>query len=176
MSILSKNLRYLRKLSGLSQEAFAKKVGLNRGNIASYEKAAAEPSIENLLKITRFLNIDLVDFLDKNLEEVQIQNRIEVKTIMDEVVAVEVGHESLKELFEDYVTEDTPASVQVHAQRLLNLRRIIQGFKEYHRFRIDKHKNPSPELQAIILDYDRLLEISDDAIDIGRQLLSKFVK
>ncbi len=67
MSFIPQNLRYLRKLAELSQQALAKKVGLNRGNIASYEKGAAEPNTKNLLKIVRFFNIDVIDFVEKDL-------------------------------------------------------------------------------------------------------------
>lgn len=51
-TFLALNLRLLRKKFQWSQEEFANRVGLNRGNIASYENGATEPKIYSLLKMS----------------------------------------------------------------------------------------------------------------------------
>lgn len=55
MNYVASNLKFLRKQTGLSQDQFAVRLDLNRGNIASYEKGSAEPSIEKIVKFAAFL-------------------------------------------------------------------------------------------------------------------------
>lgn len=74
---LSENLRSLRKRMKWSQEELADKVGLNRGNIASYENGTAEPKICNLVKIAHLFNISVFDLTHNNLRE---ENSIEQAT------------------------------------------------------------------------------------------------
>ena len=66
-SFLAINIRFLRKKHGLSQEVFAEKIGLNRGNIASYENGTCEPSICNLKNLSHFFNISIGDITSINL-------------------------------------------------------------------------------------------------------------
>ena len=58
---LANNIRNLRKRNSWSQEELAGKVGLNRGNIASYEKGTAEPKICNLVKIARCFGVSILE-------------------------------------------------------------------------------------------------------------------
>ena len=59
---LAVNIRFLRKQKKLSQDEFAQLIGLNRGNIASYENGTAEPKICNLLKMADYFGIPLTFF------------------------------------------------------------------------------------------------------------------
>lgn len=69
MNYISQNIRFLRKLAGLSQEQFAKKIQMNRGNIASYEKGSAEPSIEKLQRIITYFKVSLQAFVEEDLSK-----------------------------------------------------------------------------------------------------------
>lgn len=64
---LATNLRYLRRQRKLSQEELAQQLGLNRGNIASYENGSAEPKLCNLLKIAKYFEISLLDLTQHDL-------------------------------------------------------------------------------------------------------------
>ena len=64
---LHQNIRCLRRKLSLSQEELATRVGLNRGNIASYEKGTAEPKICNLLKLSNLFGISIIDLTQKDL-------------------------------------------------------------------------------------------------------------
>ncbi len=66
---LSANIRYLRKQKKLSQDEFAQLIGLNRGNIASYENGTAEPKICNLLKMAEFFGVPLAFFTRQDLTD-----------------------------------------------------------------------------------------------------------
>lgn len=77
INYLSSNIKCLRKKEGFSQEELAQKVGLNRGNIASYENGTAEPKICNLLKLSKIFAISIMDLTMKDLSDEV--NQIEAK-------------------------------------------------------------------------------------------------
>lgn len=64
---LAENLRALRRRMKWSQEELADKIGLNRGNIASYENGTAEPKICNLVKFAHLFNLSIFDLTHSNL-------------------------------------------------------------------------------------------------------------
>lgn len=66
---LPHNIRCLRKRLNLSQEELASRVGLNRGNIASYENGTAEPKICNLLKLSALFEVSLMDLTQQDLRD-----------------------------------------------------------------------------------------------------------
>lgn len=67
MTKVGKNIKKIRNVKGLSQQAFADLFQLTRGNISSYEELRAEPKIEVLLKIANYFGIPLTDFIEKDL-------------------------------------------------------------------------------------------------------------
>ena len=70
-SLLSGNIRCLRKQLKLSQEELGHKVGLNRGNIASYEKGTAEPKICNLLRLAHLFKVSILDLTRRDLSQAE---------------------------------------------------------------------------------------------------------
>ncbi len=56
---LGKRIRQLRLLTGLSQEKFAARAGLDRTYYAGIERGERNPSIKQLAKIARALNVSL---------------------------------------------------------------------------------------------------------------------
>ena len=48
MAIANKNLKYLRKLRGWTQEEFANKLDIKRSLLGAYEEERAEPRIDVL--------------------------------------------------------------------------------------------------------------------------------
>lgn len=67
MSKIGKNIKKIRNIKGLSQQAFADLFQLTRGNISSYEELRAEPKIEIAVKIANYFSIPLSDFIEKDL-------------------------------------------------------------------------------------------------------------
>lgn len=54
---LARNLKFLRKSHGLSQQKLAEQLGLKRNNIASYEAGIVEPKPLNFLKMALFFGV-----------------------------------------------------------------------------------------------------------------------
>ena len=69
-----KNLKFLRRINGLSQQELAKKLGMNRNNIASYEASSSEPSALVFLKISKFFNQDPAEMLELIMIDHKIEN------------------------------------------------------------------------------------------------------
>src|SRR6187549_365920 len=67
MSNAGKNLRYLRKLRGWTQEEFANKLKIKRSLIGAYEEERAEPRLEVLENICSIFKLSLDELLLKDL-------------------------------------------------------------------------------------------------------------
>ncbi len=67
MSYAGKNLRYLRKLRGWTQEQFAQKLKIKRSLIGAYEEERAEPRLEVLEIISSVFKLSLDDLLLKDI-------------------------------------------------------------------------------------------------------------
>ena len=67
MSYGGKNLRYLRKLRGWTQEEFANKLNIKRSLIGAYEEERAEPRLEVLENICNIFKLSLDELLLKDL-------------------------------------------------------------------------------------------------------------
>lgn len=67
MTKIGKNIKKIRNIKGLSQQAFADLFQLTRGNISSYEEFRAEPKIEVLVKIANYFSIPLNSLIEKEL-------------------------------------------------------------------------------------------------------------
>lgn len=62
MTLISDNIKYLRKRMGLTQEQFAEAIGIKRSLIGAYEEARADPRINNLIKMAEIsgTSVDLM--------------------------------------------------------------------------------------------------------------------
>lgn len=74
MTYFGTNLKKIRQIKGLSQQAFAELIDLNRGVISSYEEGRAEPKIETLLRIATYFGISTDDIISKPLTVNQLSN------------------------------------------------------------------------------------------------------
>lgn len=69
MSVANKNLKYLRKLRGWTQDEFSAKLNIKRSLLGAYEEERAEPRIEVLEIIADMFKLTLDDLLRKDLSE-----------------------------------------------------------------------------------------------------------
>src|SRR6187551_479230 len=86
-SFAGKNLKYLRKLRGLTQEEFATKLHIKRSLLGAYEEERAEPRIDVLELVSDTFKVSLDDLLRKDLSEVKgsyLVKRRQQKLMMSE--------------------------------------------------------------------------------------------
>jgi transcriptional regulator with XRE-family HTH domain len=69
MSTAGKNLKYLRKLRGWTQEEFATKIQIKRSLLGAYEEERAEPRIDVLEIVGELFKLTLDELLLKDLAE-----------------------------------------------------------------------------------------------------------
>jgi len=71
-SYAGQNLKYLRKLKGLTQEEFANKLQIKRSLLGAYEEERAEPRIDVLEMISDQFGISLDELLRRDLSESKV--------------------------------------------------------------------------------------------------------
>lgn len=69
MSIANKNLKYLRKLRGWTQEEFAQKLRIKRSLLGAYEEERAEPRLDVLEVVADMFKLTLDDLLRKDVSD-----------------------------------------------------------------------------------------------------------
>lgn len=78
MKNLAKNIKHLRGLKGLSQEALAEDLSVTRSRISSYEENRSSPTIEFLIDFSEFFKIPIDILVKKDLTNAQDVSFIEV--------------------------------------------------------------------------------------------------
>ncbi len=69
MALANKNLKYLRKLRGWTQEEFAHKLRIKRSLLGAYEEERAEPRIDVLEAVCDIFKLTLDEILRKDLSD-----------------------------------------------------------------------------------------------------------
>lgn len=82
MSVISENIKYLRKKAGFTQEQFAIQVGIKRSVVGAYEEARAEPRLQTLISIAEVLNVTADDLIAKDLTKTEGATRKEKVKIL----------------------------------------------------------------------------------------------
>lgn len=77
MSFAGKNLRYLRKLRGWTQEEFANKLSIKRSLLGAYEEERAEPRLEVTEHICSIFKLTMEEFFLKDLTAVKGSSYLE---------------------------------------------------------------------------------------------------
>jgi transcriptional regulator with XRE-family HTH domain len=67
MSLISNNLKYLRKKIGLTQEQMAQEIGIKRSLLGAYEEGRADPRISNLLKFSEIFSLSVDQLIGNDL-------------------------------------------------------------------------------------------------------------
>lgn len=103
MTYLSTNIKFLRKNKGLTQEDFAKKIGVNRAVIGSYEENRAEPKLSLIIEMARLFsvsadNLIAIDLSKEKIEE-QPQDQEKIKGNQIRVLSTIVDRDN-----KEYVT------------------------------------------------------------------------
>jgi transcriptional regulator with XRE-family HTH domain len=71
MALANKNMKYLRKLRGWTQEEFAQKLRIKRSLLGAYEEERAEPRTEVLEVVADMFKLTLDELMRKDLSEVK---------------------------------------------------------------------------------------------------------
>jgi|AntRauTorckE5430_2_1112549.scaffolds.fasta_scaffold02905_1 transcriptional regulator with XRE-family HTH domain len=151
MHFVGQNIKFFRKQFNLSQCDLADRVGLKRGNIASYEKDIAEPKICNLIKLAQFFKIEI--------------SEIVLHDFTTGTDAVEIP-----------INIRTPVLVDTEIQQVIEqskeFENMINGMKCYHKFQMEKI-TPSHEVNLLSTEVNRLLSVADSLMKSHKDLIQK---
>ncbi len=67
MSFFGKNIKKIRSVKNLSQQAFADVFGLKRATLGAYEEGRSEPKIETIIKVANYFSIKIDAILTREL-------------------------------------------------------------------------------------------------------------
>jgi len=90
MSIVNKNLKFLRVQQGLTQKQLAEKLGLKQAAIGAYEEERATPPLTSLLDIIKIFNVNLDDLVKHDLSRISDKERRSIGSGRREVLAITV--------------------------------------------------------------------------------------
>lgn len=66
--VFASRLRQIRQVKGLSQEELADRAGLHRTYVGSVERGERNISIDNIERLAKALEIDIIELLKEELE------------------------------------------------------------------------------------------------------------
>jgi len=69
MSIISSNIKFLRKKKALTQQQFADAVGIKRSLVGAYEEDRADPKYDLLKKIALYFDVTIDAFINETINE-----------------------------------------------------------------------------------------------------------
>lgn len=148
---LHTNIRCLRKRLNLSQEELAGKIGLNRGNIASYENGSAEPKICNLLKLSNLFGISMMDLTQRDLSDEQ--------EIADACKSHQQISDSEKEIVEEF------------GKRAEEIEEVFKGLHTCCRFKTRTLGELPKDTQILLSNFDQLHEAAQTLLCNHKALL-----
>jgi transcriptional regulator with XRE-family HTH domain len=67
MSLVSDNIKYLRKKSGMTQEQMADQIGIKRSLLGAYEEGRADPRLNNLFNISQLFSVSVDVLISKDV-------------------------------------------------------------------------------------------------------------
>jgi transcriptional regulator with XRE-family HTH domain len=149
---LHRNIRFLRKAMGWSQEELAARVGLNRGNIASYENGTAEPKIGNLLKMSLLFGTSIHDLAHKDLEQEPIPGNTSLPP-------------PLPLAFD-------PGALPGYASRAQELQDVMNGLRTCCKFKLKNIEEASVnDLQIVAMHFEELFNAAQSLMQEHLALL-----
>jgi transcriptional regulator with XRE-family HTH domain len=146
---IDRNIRYLRRRYGWSQEELGVRIGLNRGNIASYENGTAEPKICNLLKLAKLFSVSIVD----------------------------ITHRDLSQDVQPDGSGDTPCveqSLQRYVRQAQELQAVMKGLHTCCHFKVKNTEEASPrDLHVVAMHFEELFHAAQTLLEGHLQLLEQ---
>lgn len=146
MSIVSDNMKYLRKLHGMTQDQFARRMGIKRASVGAYEEQRANPNLDVLKTMSKLFNVSVDDLLKKDLRKIrETPNLLPIdKPSAASLVAEpkEKEPQTLSSIFEQFYTPpSTPPRPQSTPPTIPNANSVITPI-------IESPKPPAPIYQS----------------------------
>ncbi|MCG8477413.1 MAG: LexA family transcriptional regulator [Cytophagales bacterium] len=73
MSLIGRNIKYLRKSMRLTQAKFAEKIGIKRSLVGAYEEGRSDPRLTNLISMSRLFDVSVDALISQELTGLQLK-------------------------------------------------------------------------------------------------------
>lgn len=151
---LPENLRALRKRMNWSQEELGQRIGLNRGNIASYENGTAEPKICNLIKLAHLFKVSVFDLTHSNLRSEEDYLTATRRNGNGNPVSVD-------EILKMYLTETE------------DFENALKGIRCMYKLKLKNLPEIPEEFKFMQEQFEQLCSISEELLNSHKNLLEK---
>ena len=162
-STLSNNIKFLRKVKGLSQEALAERLNIKRSNIAAYESKNVEPRLRIILEMARIFDIDV-----STLIETELSQDTEYKSFHQKSAAAPTVDLKLD------ITENI--QIETFVEKSEKIRKVLEGFKAFYNFRKNGMVVDSPEKEKIIFDIDNFIQLMEHLLSYNENVITTFLE
>jgi len=161
MTMVSENIRFLRKKHGWTQEQFAEKIGIKRSLLGAYEEGRADPRLNNLLNIAQVFDLPVDVLIGKDLtrlSESELLAQLEEDNL--KVLAITVDRDD---------NENIELVGQKAAAGYLNGYADPEFIEELPKFHLPM-LSPNSTYRAFEITGDSMLPLSSGTIIIGQYL------
>jgi DNA-binding XRE family transcriptional regulator len=154
----------------MSQTAMAEAVGLKRGNIASYEKELAQPSIENLVKIAEYFGIDIHQIVNEDLQysSKKVPTEKSPFKIFEESFPIQGLKDRVNALKANHNSED---KIKRLKDQNKDIQKMVDGFRAFHKMRMNSSDGSEELNKKLSADYINLLDILQTVLKSNTELI-----
>jgi transcriptional regulator with XRE-family HTH domain len=157
-TVLSHNIKFLRKKMGVSQEELANRLNIKRSNIAAYESKNVEPRLRIILELARIFNVDLNTLIETKLNPNSIYNSFE-------------NSDNLPHSLPANLDSEQQAEVKKFIDKSIKIRKILEGFKSFYSFRKKGVEINTPERERVIFDIENFIQLMDHLLNYNENLI-----
>jgi len=172
LDYIASNIKFLRTLSSLSQEQLAERIGLNRGNITSYERGIAKPSIDSLQKIADCFDVDLLSLIKKDLST--HMDSLQIKQLYSNKYA---NNESMPQPAKGRVSHKNGhiyrgESAQ-KSNNSANFEMMLKGLRDANEYQVQIQKNYYENVHNISAQLERLGDTMETLVKVSQEILKE---
>lgn len=80
---LGKKMHQLRKMSSLTQEQLAEKLGVSRQTISKWESGSSVPDLESMVRFSRLFQVSLDDLLEEEESMAEKSEKLNMEDLME---------------------------------------------------------------------------------------------
>ena len=158
-TILSQNIRFLRRKSGLSQEELANILGVKRSSIAAYERKNVEPRLRVVLEVARYFDVNVQDLLQIRLDDSTSYRNFDTTDVADTEISPDKLHQSHALEFDRF------------AEQTVKIRKVLEGFRAFYTFKREQMNGVSPENHSLRFDIDNFIQLTDHLLSYNESVL-----
>jgi transcriptional regulator with XRE-family HTH domain len=157
-TILSHNLKYLRKSKGISQEELSKQLGIKRSNIAAYESKNVEPRLSVIMDIAKLFDIKLEILIEKKITGDDFEPNNEQDTYLS----------SMDNLGLDIQNTD---SIDAFIDKSIKVRKILQGFKAFYDFKKENYQGENTMNSSMLFDIENFIKLMEHLLNYNETII-----